>query len=83
MSTVRTLINSYGWGINVEEQLAQKKRVVDVGLVPKLIAICKDGTETDAVCESLDFITLLGMSPTSLTEEHVKEISPVLVDRAR
>lgn len=82
MSTVRSLINSYGWGISTDEQLNQKKRVVNSGLVPKLVNICKESKEADALCESLDFITLLGMTPTSLEEEHIKELCPVIMDLA-
>jgi hypothetical protein len=83
MSTVRTLIGSYGWGGSTsEEQLVQKKRVVKGGLIPKILSICKESKEVDPLCECMDFLALLGMAPTSLEEDHVKEICPVLVDLA-
>lgn len=82
MSTVRTLIGSYGWGSTSEEQLAQKKRVVKGGLIPKLLSICKESKEVDPLCECMDFLALLGMAPTSLEEDHLKDICPVLMDLA-
>ena len=68
--------------MSMDEQLAQKKRVVNSGLVPKLAAICKESKEVDVLCESLDFITLLGMTPTSLEEEHIKGLCPIIIDLA-
>ena len=82
MSTVRALISPYDWSPTSEEQLAQKKRVVKGGLIPKLLAICKESKEVDPLCECLDFLAMLGMAPTSLEEDHVKEICPVLMDLA-
>lgn len=68
--------------MSTDEQLAQKQRVLNGGVIPKLVTICKESNEVDSLCESIDFITLLGTSPTSLEEEHIIEFFPVLVDLA-
>lgn len=65
-----------------KEKLVQKKRVVSAGLVPKLVNICKESKEGNMLRESLEFIAVLGMTPTSLEEQHIKELCPVIIELA-
>lgn len=87
MSTVQSLISSSHrrslYHLYSEARQALKKRVVDGGIVPKLLSICKASKEVNPLCQCLGFIAMLGTSPTALEEAHIKEISPVLMDIAR
>jgi hypothetical protein len=82
ISTLRTLVNPWYWSVVDEDQIAQKNRVIDAGLISKLVQICQEGKETDAICESLYLISLLGSSPTALTKEHVALLAPLTLEIA-
>lgn len=82
MSTLRTLLNSNSWLATHDEQLVQKKRVMEGGIIPKLLTVCKRVKEANPLRECLRLLAQMGMEPTSLEEGDVKGICPVLMDLA-